>query len=83
MRVEGKCVENIAREKETKTKKKKKKRVKKQTAEGEVGVQPMQFPWYHILAPLSLTVVTYKYSRPNLATSVAMAVLLVAAALYS
>ncbi|CAI8056580.1 Cysteine-rich with EGF-like domain protein 2-B [Geodia barretti] len=84
VRVEGKCVEKVVKERESKKKTKKKKKAKKDGAgEGEEETKRMQFPWYHVLAPLSLAIVTYKFSRPNLASSVSMTVVLVAAALHS
>ena len=84
VRVEGKCVEKVAKERESKKKTKKKKKAKKDGAgEGEEETKRMQFPWYHVLAPLSVAIVTYKFSRPNLASSVSMTVVLVAAALHS
>ena len=84
IRVEGRCVEKVAKEKKESKKKtkKKKKKAKKDVGEGESGTKRMQFPWYHTLAPLSLAILTYKYSQPNLFTSVSMAVLLVSAGLY-
>ena len=82
--MEGKCVEKVVKERESKKKTKKTKKAKKDGAgEGEEETKRMQFPWYHVLAPLSLAIVTYKFSRPNLASSVSMTVVLVAAALHS
>ena len=83
VRVEGKCVEKIVEPTKKKSKKKKKK-AKRDSAPGEGGgTGRMQFPWYHTLAPLSLAIVTYKYARPTIGTSVAMTVILVTAGLHS
>ena len=81
--MDGKCSEKITKEKDTK-KAKRKKKAKKGIPNREVdGVMRTEFPWYHILAPLTLAVVTYKYSQPTLTTSVIMTFVLVMAALHS
>ena len=78
IRVDEKCVEKVV--KEPKKPKKKKKKTKKGESEEE-PVRP-DFPWYHILAPLTLAIITYKYSQPTLVTSVVMTLPLIIAALH-
>ena len=79
----------VATNDKKKPKKKKKKREttkpgngeeEEEEVEGGKGGGPKRtvFPWYHILAPLLIAIVTYKYSKPNLATSAVMTVALTA-----
>ena len=84
MRVDGNCVEKIVKESEPKKPTKKKKKKKKGVNEVERSADDgrVEFPWYHILAPLTLAIVTYKYAQPTLVTSVVMTLLLVIPALH-
>ena len=80
VRVDEVCVEEITKEKEPKKKKKKKNTIKKGI--GSHDNERIEFPWYHILAPLMLAIVTYKYSQPTVMTSTIMILLLVVTALH-
>ena len=80
VRNEGKCVAT-ATEDGRKKKLKRKKRTKKGNRRGskeeeEEEDERRMFPWYHILAPLSLAIVTYKYCEPNLVTSALLTLVL-------
>ena len=79
--MDGKCTEKVLKEREPKKKTKKKKKAKKGIAESGENTRT-QFPWYHILGPLTLAVVTYKYSQPTLVTSAIIVVVAVVAALH-
>ena len=63
-----------------KLKKKKKKKLKKGKVRAEEG--PRMFPWYHTVAPLMLLILTYKFAKPNLITSMTILLVLVLAARY-
>ena len=78
--MEGKCVAKVTTTTEPK-KKKKKKKSKKGNAQEEEEDNRRTFPWYHILAPLSLATITYKYSEPNLVTSALLVLVLAIAAI--
>ena len=79
--MDGKCTEKVTKEKDLKKTKKKKKKGS-DNLESDNDIIRRQFPWYHTVAPLSLVIVAYKYSRPNLVTSAIMTVVLVAVGLY-
>ena len=80
IRVEGKCVDKVVKTNESKKKTKKRKKPQKGIAEDDV--KRTEFPWYHILAPLTVAIVTYKYSEPNLVTSAILTFVLAVTAMY-
>ena len=76
--MDGKCTEKVTKEKDVKkTTKKKKKKKGTSNVEPQDDIIRIQYPWYHILAPLTLAIVTYKYSQPTLVTSAIMTLVIV------
>jgi len=84
VRVESECVvvEKPAPPEPTPTKKLKKKKRKLKKGKVRTDEGPRMFPWYHTVAPLMLLILTYKYTKPNLITSVTILLVLVLAARY-
>jgi hypothetical protein len=64
-RVQGRCTQWEEAEK-IRGKERKKKKAKTSSSE-----RP-HYPWYHLLLPVTIFYLTYKYSKPTMATSVMM-----------
>ena len=72
-----KCKDGLVRSKdgtcapeETAPKKTKKKKKSKGNKEVEEDLQRIEYSWYYMVAPFALLIITTKYCRPNMATSI-------------